>query len=163
MTRYFQVPVMPTPMGFDPRIQFVHEDDAIEALYKAVREDHPGTYNVAGDGVLYLSQAIRTAGKVPLPIMLPFANAVASVIRRQKLVDFSPEQIRFLLYGRVGDVSRLKEVFGYTPRFSTREAFEDFVATRRLAKLFTREQMEQWEHDVYRFLARRGTAAVEVR
>lgn len=158
LTRYFQLPVMPTPMGFDPRIQFLHEDDAIEVLHRSVRGDHAGTFNVAGDGVLYLSQAIRMAGKAPMPILLPFANFVAGLIRRTNLVDFSPEQIRFLLYGRVGDVSRLKEAFGFTPRFSTREAFHDFVATRRLAKIFTHEQAQQWEKDVYRFLARRGAS-----
>ena len=157
LTRYFALPFMPTPVGFDPRIQLLHEDDAIEALVRAVREDHPGTYNVAGDGVLYLSQAIRMAGKAPLPILLPFANAVASAIRRTNIVDFSPEQIRFLLYGRVGDVERLKEVFGLSPRFTTRQAFDDFVATRRLAKLFTAEQAQQWEQDVYKFLARRAS------
>lgn len=159
LTRYFQLPVMPTPLGFDPRMQFLHEDDAIEVLYRAVRETHPGTFNASGDGVLYLSQAIRLAGKMPMPILLPFANAVAAGVRRTGLVDFSPEQIRFLLYGRVGDVARLKEVFSYTPKHTTREAFADFIATRRLAKIFTSEQAEQWERDVYKFLSRRASWA----
>src|SRR2546430_355210 len=58
LTRYFSLPVIPTAIGFDPRIQFVHEDDAVEVLYRGVREDHPGIFNVTGDGVLLLSQAI---------------------------------------------------------------------------------------------------------
>lgn len=41
-TRYFSFPVVPTAMGYDPRLQFVHEDDAIEVLYRSVRESHPG-------------------------------------------------------------------------------------------------------------------------
>jgi UDP-glucose 4-epimerase len=156
LTRYFQLPVMPAPLGFDPRLQFLHEDDAIEALYRGVRDEHPGTFNVAGDGVLYLSQAIRMAGKAQWPLVLPIANVVAAGVRRTGLVDFSPEQIRFLLYGRVGDVARLKDVFGYTPAYTTRQAFSDFVATRRLAKIFTQEQAQAWESDVYNFLVRRA-------
>ncbi|WP_154727124.1 NAD-dependent epimerase/dehydratase family protein, partial [Brevundimonas mediterranea] len=30
LTRYFTQPVLPTVLGFDPRLQFVHEDDAVE-------------------------------------------------------------------------------------------------------------------------------------
>lgn len=155
LTRYFSLPVVPTALGFDPRLQFLHEDDAIETLYRAATADHPGTFNVSGDGVLYLSQAIRLAGKAQMPVPLPFINLLASAVRRTGAVDFSQEQIRLLLYGRVGDVSRLKNEFGFTPQYTSEQAYRDFVARRRLAKLFTPEQVEQWERDLYSFLARR--------
>ncbi|MGN6474267.1 MAG: NAD-dependent epimerase/dehydratase family protein, partial [Mycobacteriales bacterium] len=48
LTRYFSLPVVPTVLGFDPRVQFVHEDDGLEVLSRAVIEDHRGTFNVAG-------------------------------------------------------------------------------------------------------------------
>ena len=38
--------------------------------------------------------------------------------------------MRFLSYGRVVDTTRMKDVLGFTPRYSTREAFDDFVAGR---------------------------------
>lgn len=156
LTRYFSLPVVPTALGYDPRLQFLHEDDAVEMLYRAAREDLPGTFNAAGDGIVYLSQAIRMAGKLPLSLPLPFAGTVASLVRQTGLVDFSPEQLNFLLYGRVGDVSRLKTVFGYTPRYTTKEAFKDFIARSKLAKVFSEEQAEQWEKDLFGFLARRA-------
>ena len=155
LTRYFSLPIVPTAFGFDPRIQLLHEDDAIEVLYRSTRESHPGTYNVAGDGVVYLSQGLRLAGKVAVPIATPFMNFVSSMIRQTGVVDFSPEQIHFLQWGRVGDVNRLKTQFGYTPKFTTAEALQDFIAQRKLAKVFTHEQAEQWEKDLYDFLARR--------
>jgi UDP-glucose 4-epimerase len=159
LTRYFSLPAVPVGAGFDPRMQFLHEDDAIEILYRATRDEHAGTFNAAGDGILYLSKAIRMAGKVSLPILVPFMSLIANAVRRTGLVDFSPEQIRFLLYGRVGDVARLKELFGYTPKFSTEEAFADFVAKRKLAKIFTAEQAAQWERDLYEFLSRKKVGA----
>ena len=55
LTSYFSLPVVPTVLGFDPRLQFVHEDDGLDALRRATVGDHPGTFNVAGDGVLTLS------------------------------------------------------------------------------------------------------------
>jgi UDP-glucose 4-epimerase len=162
LTRYFSLPVVPTALGFDPRLQLLHEEDAIEVLYRAVRGDHPGIYNVAGDGVVYLSQALRMGGKVPLPVFMPLMNPLASLVRKTGVVDFSPEQVSFLLFGRVGDIHRLKSQFGFTPQYSTLEALRDFYAKRKLAKVFTSEQAEQWERDVYQFLSRRARRPVGV-
>jgi UDP-glucose 4-epimerase len=81
---------------------------------------------------------------------------IASAVRQTGLVDFAPDQIKFLMYGRIGDVDRLKKQFGYTPEFTTEEAFKDFIAKRKIAKIFTNEQAAQWERDLYEFLARRG-------
>ena len=64
LTRYFSLPVVPTVLGFDARLQFAHEDDALEVLRRARSASITGTFNVAGDGVLMLSQAIARAGRV---------------------------------------------------------------------------------------------------
>ena len=82
LTRYFSLPVVPTALGFDPRIQFIHEDDAVEVLYRATRQDHPGIFNVAADGVLLLSQAIRICGKPWLSVPLPVASRLAGALQR---------------------------------------------------------------------------------
>ncbi|HEX2088439.1 MAG TPA: SDR family oxidoreductase [Actinomycetota bacterium] len=154
LTRYFSLPVIPSPFGYDPRLQFIHEDDALEVLYRAVREDHKGIFNVAADGVLYLSQAIRMCGKLPFKVLYPFGMPLAALIRRAGLVDFPTDQIDYLVYGRVADNERLKSIFGYTPRFTTREALEEFIAGQRFRRLFTPEQASEWERNVYDLLQR---------
>ena len=50
VSRYLSQPACPTYLGFDPRIQLVHEDDALEALVAAVRTPVRGPVNVAGEG-----------------------------------------------------------------------------------------------------------------
>jgi UDP-glucose 4-epimerase len=154
LTRYFSLPVVPTPLGFDPRIQFIHEDDAVEVLYRATRQDHPGIFNVAADGVLLLSQAVRICGKLSLPIPLPVATPLARAMRRVGLIDFPTDQLQFLVHGRVADNQRLKHEFGLTPRFTTRQALEEFVTGQKFRRLFTPERAERWEQDVYEFLTR---------
>jgi UDP-glucose 4-epimerase len=56
-------------------------------------------------------------------------------MRRAGVVDFSPEQLRFLEHGRVADTTRLREQFGYTPRYTSIEAFDDFVRARGLNRV----------------------------
>jgi UDP-glucose 4-epimerase len=135
LTEYFSLPVLPTVLGYDPRLQFVHEDDALEVLRLAAQEarrgtTNSGTFNVAGEGVLLLSQCARRLGRPTLPLLLPAISWVAGLVRQTRLADFSPEQIRLLTHGRVVDMTQLRETFGYTPRLTTPEAFAAFAESR---------------------------------
>ena len=153
---FFALPVVPSVLGFDPRLQFVHEDDGLEVLRRAVQEDHPGVYNVAGPGVVYLSQCVRKAGRVQVPVPRPVVGAVAGLVRRARRVDFSPEQLRFLQFGRAVDISQLEQEFGYTPRYTTTEAFDDFVRRRRIRAIVKRDDVVRLERELYDFLQRKG-------
>ena len=130
LVRYFSLPVVPTALGHDPRLQFLHETDAVEILRLAALGGHAGVYNVAGDGALLLSQAVRRAGKIPVAIPGPAVNAVSRSLLRAGLVDFSPEQLGLLSYGRVVDTGRVAEVFGFRPRFTSEQAFASFLHER---------------------------------
>jgi UDP-glucose 4-epimerase len=138
MTRYFQLPIVPTALGFDPRLQLLHETDAIEVLRLATTSDRPGTFNVAGDGALMLSQAIRRAGRLSLPVPGPAVAFVGRTVRRSGMVDFSPEQMQFLNFGRVVSSDRLKSEFGYRPAYTTAEAFDSFLTGRPVEPVISR-------------------------
>ncbi len=157
-TSYFQLPVIPTVFGFDPRMQFVHEDDGIDLLRRLTLEDHPGTFNAAGEGALLLSQAAHRAGRPTLPLPSPLVSAFGDWIRRSRIVDFSPEQIRFLSYGRMVDTSRAERRIGWTPKHSTRETFDEFVAVRGINRHLPAERVEALEHLVAGALSRGGGA-----
>ncbi len=126
LTRYFAHAALPTVLGRDPRLQFVHVDDALELLYRSVVEDHPGTFNVAGAGVITLSQAVRRAGRVELPVLEPGMSALAGFARGVGPRDFSLDQLDLFVHGRVVDTTRVIEEFGFEPR-STPAAFADFL------------------------------------
>ena len=155
LTRYFSLPVVPTVLGFDPRLQFIHEEDGLEVLRLATVEDRPGIVNVGGSGVVLLSQAIRRAGRIALPVLSPLVQTVGQSLRRAGLVDFSPEQMRFLQHGRVADTTRLQKDFGYTPRYTTLGAFDEFVRARCSDTILTPERIAEAEQSVLERLERR--------
>ncbi|RZS44580.1 UDP-glucose 4-epimerase [Herbihabitans rhizosphaerae] len=132
LTRYFALPAAPTVLGYDARIQLLHSEDALAIMERATVEDLPGVFNAGGDGVITVSQALRRAGRLPVPFPKMAIPAAAGLFRGARLVDFSPDQMRFLNYGRVVDTTRLKTSFGFTPRWTTRSAFDDYVAGRGL-------------------------------
>jgi UDP-glucose 4-epimerase len=134
LTRYLGMPVVPTAIGFDPRLQLLHEDDAIEVLRLATVSSRPGIVNVAADGVVTLSQLLRLAGRVRVPVPSAAVGLVGAVVRNSGVLDFTAEESRYLSYGRVVDTTRLHTRFGYTPRFTTAETVREYAGeqTRRI-------------------------------
>jgi UDP-glucose 4-epimerase len=129
ITSYFRLPVIPTVIGFDPRMQFLHAQDLIDVLGHTALSDVSGTFNVAGDGVLMLSQAIRRLQRPSVPMPAFAVGGLGSVLRSAHLADFSPEQLRFLTFGRGVDTTRMRKVLGFTPSYRTDEAFADFAVS----------------------------------
>jgi UDP-glucose 4-epimerase len=127
MTGYFRLPVIPTVLGFNPRLQFVHETDALDVLEHATTSDVTGTFNIAGDGVITLSQAVRRLGRPSLPLPSFAVSSFGSAIRQTRVADFSPEQVAFLTFGRGLDTTRMRTELKFEPKFSTAEAFADFA------------------------------------
>ena len=144
---YFRMPVIPRVLGFDPRLQFLHESDSYAVLRHATLTDVPGTFNVAGDGVMMLSQAVRRLGRPSLPLPAFALGPVGSAFRQARLAEFSPEQIAYLTYGRGMDTSRMRTVLGFRPRWSTPETFADF-ATSVSPGLLAPQRIRAAEHNV---------------
>jgi UDP-glucose 4-epimerase len=127
LTRYLGLPLCPTYLGFDPRIQVVHERDALEALVAAVRAPVDGPVNVASPGTIGLSRMLRMAKKAALPLPPPLFGSAVGAARRLGAEDLSPDLRRLLRYGRAVDTRRLVEEVGYRPRFTTEGAVRDFA------------------------------------
>lgn len=130
---YFTLKAVPMVAGYDPRLQLLHERDAVDALVTCVaRSDAAaaGVFNVAAPDVMLLSQAILRAGRVPLPVVGPAANVAGRLVRALGFADFTPEHIQFLRYGRAMDTTLARERLGYRPAHSTIGAFDDYLNGR---------------------------------
>ena len=136
MGAYFALPVLPTVLGYDPRLQFVHEDDLLDALRTAVAADRPGTYNIAADGVLFLSQAARRLGRPVIPVLTAALGLVDQGLRRVGSANLSAEQVRLLTHGRVVDSARAREQLGFAAARTTAETFADYARGRHIVGLF---------------------------
>jgi UDP-glucose 4-epimerase len=160
LTRYFAQPMVPTVLGRDARLQFVHVDDALEILHRSVIEDHPGTFNVAGAGVLALSQAVRRAGRVALPLPEGTLSTVAAVARNLGVGQIGLDQIDLFVHGRVVDTTKLVREFGFTPR-STAEAFDDFIRGHANGSSLTADRLVAAEQAILDGIRRVRAAATE--
>ena len=136
LSRYLSLPVVPTQLGFDPRLQLLHAEDATGALLAATMNPIRGAVNVAPSGSISLSRALRLIGRPQMPIPHPlFGPAMARLGDRLGAGSLYGDAVRLLRYGRGVDNARLRTELGYEPRFDAVAAVRDFAAADRGLRL----------------------------
>ncbi len=128
LSRYLRMRVVPTLLGFDPRLQMLHEDDAVDAFIHAAHTPMAGTFNLAGDGVLYLSRMLRIGRRLPQPLPAPQLKRARQLIASLGGPRLASHTANLLRYGRYLDTTRMASVFGFEPRHTTRRAVEEALA-----------------------------------
>jgi len=117
---------VPAVMGYDPLMQFVHEDDAVAALLRAVHEDHPGAYNIVGDGTLYFSDVIRLGGKISLPVPHFLGYPAADALFNVQLSVVPGPFLDYFRYSWVADDGKMRRKMRYSPQYTSRGALLAF-------------------------------------
>ncbi|MBX3028502.1 NAD-dependent epimerase/dehydratase family protein [bacterium] len=126
--RYLRADYVPTVMGFNPMMQFVHEDDMAEAIVLTIERGARGAFNVVGPGAVPLHTAIDEVGSTPLPLPEVAVRSAIAMLFRWGLYAFPARAIDFAKYQCTLDGSRFREATGFTPRYSLGETF---AAVRR--------------------------------
>jgi UDP-glucose 4-epimerase len=132
LSRFLAGPVVPSVLGYDARLQLLHEQDALGVLERATMAGKSGTFNVGAAGIIMMSQAIRRSGRIPLPVPRSALSAVDSLRRATSHTELDREQLNYVSYGRVMDTARMRKDLGYNPKWTTAEAFDDYVRGRGL-------------------------------
>ncbi|OBF51266.1 hypothetical protein A5756_19925 [Mycobacterium sp. 852002-53434_SCH5985345] len=145
LSRYLAGPLVPTMFGRDARLQLLHEQDALGALERAAMAGKAGTFNVGADGIIMLSQAIRRAGRIPLPVPGFGVWALDSLRRANRYNEISRDQFAYLSYGRVMDTTRMRSELGYQPKWTTAEAFDDYVRGRGMTPIIDPHRVRSLE------------------
>jgi UDP-glucose 4-epimerase len=154
---------VPAILGFDPRYQFIHEEDLVGVLRFAAERDLPGVHNAAADGVLALSEVASLLGKPLAPVLPPWGTGLAAAALRPLGLRVPDEVLNQLRYGRGLDNRKLKGA-GYAFRYTSREAVIKHAEAQRTAPLRRAAgQPYRYEREVAEFLRwspsvrRRGT------
>jgi UDP-glucose 4-epimerase len=124
LSRYLRLPVVPTRLGYDPRIQLLSGHDAVRALEHVIDSPVAGTFNVAAPGQLYLSRILRLGRRVAQPLPRRAYDFAVKGMSRADL--YLPSHIKALVHhGLVADTTRMTEVLGFRPDLTIRATVLD--------------------------------------
>jgi UDP-glucose 4-epimerase len=142
--------VVPEIFGFDPRVQFVHEDDVVGALTYASMDDVPGIYNVAGDGSLPWSEVCAIVGKPRIALSPLLTSFAVEPLRLVGALRLPPEALAMLRYGREIDNERYKQV-GFHYKYTTSGCVDAFARGLRLKRTVGDDPEYRYEREVEDF------------
>ncbi|UKN41680.1 glucose epimerase/dehydratase [Mycobacterium lepromatosis] len=145
LSRYLAGPLVPTVFGRDARLQLLHEQDALGALECAAMIGKAGTFNIGASGIMMLSQAIRRAGRIAVPVPGFGAWALGLLRWVNCYTEITRDQFEYLSYGRVMDTTRMGSELGYNPKWTTAEAFDDYVRGRGLTPIIDPHRVRSLE------------------
>jgi UDP-glucose 4-epimerase len=110
-------------------LQLVHHDDVASAIaLAATTSAPPGAYNLAGDGLLSMSDVGNALGARPLPIPRVAMTATSELLAR---LPFVPSALEWLHAGRtsvVMDTGKARSQLGWTPKYSAAETLSGLAA-----------------------------------
>jgi UDP-glucose 4-epimerase len=148
--RYLSLPLVPTFAGFDPRLQMLHEEDAAEVVARAAMGLQEGVFNVAGDGVVLLSQAIAIMGGKATPVLPPYGQWASRLAVRYTTGVRVPGHIGdLLMHGSVVDCTRLESEFGWKPAYGTRAVMDAFARGQTEEVIESPSPPQEYELQVY--------------
>jgi UDP-glucose 4-epimerase len=123
ISRYLRRSYVPTLVGFNPMLQFIHEEDMAEAMVLAIQHKARGVFNVVGPGAVPLSIAIHETGGTAVPMPELLIRPVISQLFRFGLYGFPPRAIDFIKYPCTLDGSRFAAAAKFHPKHSLEEIF----------------------------------------
>ena len=127
MGQYLKQSWIPTVMGFDPMLQFIHEEDVSEAIALALEHGLQGVFNVTGPGEVPLHTAIRETGGTAVPVPEPLLRAVFDRAFRWGLQAIPPGALDYIKYPVTVAGERFVEATNFRPLFGLKEIFESVV------------------------------------
>jgi UDP-glucose 4-epimerase len=130
ITDLFEKPRLLAIAGSDSPFVFIWDQDVVAIIVRAVGGGPAGIFNVAGDGALTIHEIAGRLGKRCLVLPAWLLQGALAVLKPLGLTQYGPEQLDFLRYRPVLLNTRLKIVFGYTPRYTSSEVFEIYRAAR---------------------------------
>ncbi|GMV13531.1 MAG: NAD-dependent epimerase/dehydratase family protein [Sorangiineae bacterium PRO1] len=128
VTELFEAKVLLGVLGSDSPFVFIWDADVVECIVRGVFGSETGIYNLAGDGALSPREIAERLGKPYLPVPAPLIAGALALLKRLGKSAYGPEQVKFLRYRPVLSNRALKERFGYTPKKTSRQAFETYAA-----------------------------------
>jgi UDP-glucose 4-epimerase len=115
---YLRARRVPTILGFDPMMQFMHEEDLCEAIALAIELPEFGVYNVEGSGEVPLHVAIAESGGVRIPMPEFVLRQLAA-----RVMGLPSGAIDYIKYPCTIDGRRFARAAGYRAQFGLKEVF----------------------------------------
>ncbi len=123
LATFLRGPRVPMILGYDPLFQFMHEQDAAEAIVVALLKKLHGVYNLAGPPPVPLSTLIQETGRQRLPVPETVVNLALGRFGLPRLPRGAIDHMKFPI---VVDSAAFKRATNYQHHYTERDTMRAF-------------------------------------
>jgi UDP-glucose 4-epimerase len=123
-SRYLRQKRVPVVLGFNPMMQFIHEEDLTEAIALTLDQGLQGVFNVVGAGEVPVRTAIDETGGTAIPIPEPILRAAFDTGFGLGLLPFPSGMLDYLKYPVTLSGQRFVEATNFRCLFGLPEIFD---------------------------------------
>ncbi|MEW5910565.1 MAG: hypothetical protein AB1659_12235, partial [Thermodesulfobacteriota bacterium] len=113
-------------MGYDPIMQFVHEDDVAEAFYLAATSDASGAFNLAADGGMRFSEMVKEMGKKHLRLPVWLVYPLVDILYTLRILAYGTAQLSYIRYPLSMNIEKIQKDLGFSPNYTSRQTLASF-------------------------------------
>jgi UDP-glucose 4-epimerase len=129
-TRLFSKRVVPVVLGYDPLVQLLHPEDALDAVDAALARGPSGVLNVVPAGTITLLTALHLSDKLTVPVPHVVAYPLADFWWATGVGEAPGDFVDYVRFLFVADGEKARREIGFEPRYSSRDAVDAFLAYR---------------------------------
>lgn len=134
MSRLLEQSSVMAPLGYNPPLQFIHEEDVVRALFRLLKMESTGVYNLGADGALLMSEVALMAGKPVRRIPYPLLRMMAGLFWRLGLKRFGEAPagwLPFVSHPWVVSNFKIKSEAMFSFRYDSAETLRSFLQSRQ--------------------------------
>jgi UDP-glucose 4-epimerase len=129
-TRIFSKRVVPVALGYDPLVQLLHPDDALDAVDACLAAGPVGVVNVVPRDTITLLTALHLSDKLTVPVPHPVAYPLADFGWGTGVGEAPGGFVDYVRFLFVAEGEKARRVLGFEPRHTSREALTAFLEYR---------------------------------
>jgi UDP-glucose 4-epimerase len=133
VSRMLFLPFTVSIRGYDPQVQFIHEDDFVRSCLLAMEKRIPGTFNIAGDGALAASDIARMTGTRPIGLPTWIVYPLLEVLWRLHVPGIAVNRgyLDYVRYPFLASNAKAKAQLGFFPRYTSRETLQATIRSKQ--------------------------------
>jgi UDP-glucose 4-epimerase len=129
-TRIFSKRVVPVVLGYDPLVQLLHPEDALDAVEAAFAKGPSGVVNIVPRDTISLLTALHLSDKLTIPVPHTVAYPVADLLWGTGVGEAPGRFIDYARFVFVADGEKARRVLGFEPRHTSRDALTAYLEYR---------------------------------
>jgi UDP-glucose 4-epimerase len=136
VSRMLFLPATVCVKGYDPPVQFVHEDDFVAACILAMDKKIPGAFNITGDGTLSVKKIAETLGArvIPVPAWLLYPTLECLWRLHFPKIEVNRGYLDYIRYPFVASNKKAKKLLNFRPQYTSVQTLETTIRSKTNAQ-----------------------------